>query len=63
MLLTLPRLNDHSLYAEWTVEKGRLACFQQIRHLFAHIYQQSDALEEKRRAPAGRLQKLLKDAV
>jgi hypothetical protein len=38
MLLTLPRLCDHSLYAEWTIEKGRLACFQQIRHLFAHIY-------------------------
>lgn len=27
MLLSMPRLTDHSQYKEWTVEKGRLNCF------------------------------------
>lgn len=63
MLLSLPKLKDHNQFKDWTIEKGRLNCFQQIRQLFTHIYQTSDAIEEKRKAPTGRLQKLIKDAV
>jgi hypothetical protein len=63
MLLSMPRLTDHSQYKDWTIEKGRLSTFQSIRLLFAQIYQNSDTTEEKRRAPPGRLTKLLKDGV
>jgi len=66
MLLSLPRLTEHSQYKDWTLEKGRLSCFHQIRHLFSLIYQQSsnsNDLEDKRRAPQGRLTKLIKDGI
>lgn len=58
MILSLPKLTDSPAYKDWTVTKGRLACFQAIRKLFSKVYK----IEEKRRTPSGRLQKLLKDA-
>jgi hypothetical protein len=63
MLLSLPKLTEHSQYRDWTVHKGRLHCFQQIRKLFGTIYQQqNETIAERRKAPQGRLIKLCKDA-
>ena len=58
MILSLPKLTDSPQYRDWTVSKGRLSCFQQIRRLFSSVYQ----ISEKRKAPPNRLTKLLKDA-
>ena len=58
MILSLPKLTDNPQYRDWTISKGRLSCFQQIRRLFGSVYQ----IEEKRRAPPHWLTKLLKDA-
>ena len=65
MLLSFTKLTDHNTYKDWTAQKGRLDCFQQIRYLFSYLNKQGagDTTTEKRRAPTHRLTKLLKDAV
>ena len=58
MILNLHKPTDSPQYRDWTVSKGRLSCFQQIRRLIGSIYQTT----EKRKAPPHRLTKLLRDA-
>jgi len=38
MILSLPKLTDSPQYRDWTVSKGRLNCFQQIRRLIGSVY-------------------------
>jgi hypothetical protein len=58
-LLTLKQLSDHPDYANWTVQRGRLECFEAIKNILHNIFGQ----QEKRRAPPQRLMKLLRDSV
>lgn len=58
-LLTLKQLNDHPDFAQWTVQRGRMECFEAVKNILQSVFGQ----QEKRRTPSNRLLKLLKDSV
>ena len=65
-LLNYQRLQNHEDYANWTVELGRFECFNAIKVHLGNCQSFSvndNTINEKRRAPPGRLSKLLKDSV
>jgi len=69
-LLNYTRLQNHPDYADWTVQVGRYDCFNLIKQLLndCNTIQISGingdtSNVEKRRAPSGRLSKLLRDSV
>lgn len=69
-LLNHTRLQDNPNYANWTPEIGRFDCFNMIKEMLTDcnsiqitgIGGEGQNIE-KRRAPSGRLMKLLKDSV
>ena len=58
-LLTLKQLTDHHEFAMWTVQRGRIECFDAIKALVHPVFGE----QEKRRVPTNRLLKLLRDSV
>ena len=65
-LLNYTRLQNHPDYADWTVQIGRFSCFNNIKNMLNEcqtIQIGENHSIEKRRAPVGRLSKLLKDSV
>jgi len=58
-LLTLKQLTDHPDFAQWTVQRGRIECFDAIKALLQEVFGE----QEKRRVPTNRLLKLLRDSV
>jgi hypothetical protein len=63
--LNYPRLQNHPDYADWSIPLGRYNCFNMIKNMLAECHSISigNSDIEKRRAPSGRLSKLLKDSV
>ena len=65
-LLNYTKLQSHPAYTDWTIQSGRFECFNLIKNLLNEcqtIQIGENQSIEKRRAPSGRLNKLLKDAV
>lgn len=69
-LLNFPRLQCHPDFINWNVSIGRFDCFNLIKNILNDCKSFSVALngdqisgQEKRRAPSGRLSKLLNDSV
>ena len=58
--LTLSKLNDHPDYQDWTVQKGRLECFEKAKAHLDLIYAQST---DGKKTQSGRLRKLIQDAL
>eukprot|EP01022_Parablepharisma_sp_SALTPOND_P028474 TRINITY_DN71019_c1_g1_i1.p1 TRINITY_DN71019_c1_g1~~TRINITY_DN71019_c1_g1_i1.p1 ORF type:complete len:497 (+),score=67.21 TRINITY_DN71019_c1_g1_i1:1903-3393(+) len=58
--LTLPNLRDHPDFKDWSIEKGRMSCFENILELFKTIYP-VESCEKK--IKEGRLLELLKQAI
>eukprot|EP00357_Protocruzia_adherens_P010867 CAMPEP_0115023134 /NCGR_PEP_ID=MMETSP0216-20121206/32147_1 /TAXON_ID=223996 /ORGANISM="Protocruzia adherens, Strain Boccale" /LENGTH=807 /DNA_ID=CAMNT_0002396315 /DNA_START=140 /DNA_END=2566 /DNA_ORIENTATION=- len=58
--LTLQKLSDHPDYASWTVERGRLECFEKSKEYLKAIYPES--CKENQPFEANRLLTLLKRA-
>lgn len=65
-LLNFTRLQSHPDFSDWSVQIGRIDCFNLIKSMLYECQSiqinESKAIE-KRRAPIGRLNKLLKDSV
>lgn len=69
-LLNYTRLQSHPEFSEWTVQMGRFECFNLVKNLLSDCQSiqisginGNNSSIEKRRAPQGRLSKLLKDSV
>jgi hypothetical protein len=65
-LLNIPRLQDHPDYADWSIQLGRFECFNMIKSMLNDCQSISigdNQTLEKRRAPPGRLSKLLRDSM
>ena len=68
-LLNYPRLQNHPDYEHWNLQIGRFQCFNSIKQIlndceaFQISIGESINQQEKKRAPSGRLSKLLKDSV
>jgi len=58
--LTLPNLRDHPDFKNWSVEKGRIACFEAILELLKTIY---PVESYGNKIPEGRLVNIIKQAV
>jgi len=59
--LTLKSINEHPDYQNWTIQKGRMECFEQIKSIMQSIF--GEGVLEKRKTPVNRLFKLLKDSI
>jgi aryl carrier-like protein len=59
-LLTLKQLRDHPDFAQWTVQRGRMECFEAIKVMLQDVFGQQ---QERRRVPSNRLLKLLRESV
>ena len=46
--LTLSDLSDHPDYADWTPFRGRLACFESVRHEFDRVLSQQWTTQRER---------------
>lgn len=67
-LLNYPRLQNHPEYADWNISMGRFDCFNFIKNFLSEvpnvrIGDHQNGNVELRRAPSGRLSKLLQDSV
>ena len=58
-LLTIKQLSDHPDYVQWTIQRGRIECFEAIKNVITPLF----GIQEKRRCPSQRLLKLLRDSV
>lgn len=58
-LLTLNQLSDHPEYAAWTIQRGRIMCFEAIKNILQAVFGQ----QEKRRTVPNKLLKHLKDSI
>ena len=54
-LLTLPSVNDHPNYVNFTVNAGRFECFERIKNQFKTIFPGNQEFEKKRKVAKGRL--------
>lgn len=61
-LLSLKSINEHPDYSTWSIQKGRLDCFESLKVLMQDIFG-ADVAFERRKTPANRLLKLLKESV
>lgn len=67
-LLNYPRLQNHPEYADWNISIGRFDCFNFVKNILSEIPNIRIGVDqnggvELRRAPSGRLSKLLQDSV
>ena len=58
-LLTITQLSDHPDYSQWTIQRGRVECFESVKNIVTPLF----GLQEKRRCPSQRLLKIIRDSV